>query len=159
MLLWRELALNFSLRNPHFGKLRALPDWAVRSMQRHVVDEREFGHSLAQLERAESHEPLWNAAQRELVRTGTIHNIARMLWGKSALLWTRRYVTALRFLVYLNKRYALDGRDPSSYGGFHSCRKVRSGSGAPSGVGNHPPDHARAREKFDVDAYVRRWTS
>ncbi len=36
----------------------------------------------------ETHDPLWNAAQRQLVREGRIHNYLRMLWGKKILEWT-----------------------------------------------------------------------
>ena len=39
-------------------------------------------YSLDELEQAETHDEIWNAAQRELVRTGQMHNYMRMLWGK-----------------------------------------------------------------------------
>ena len=63
----------------------------------------------------------WNAAQKQLVATGTIHNYARMLWGKTLLLWTPDYETARQWMFHLNDKYALDGRDPNSVGGIMWC--------------------------------------
>jgi deoxyribodipyrimidine photo-lyase len=157
LVTWRELALNFCLRNPNFGKLKGLPDWVHRSMAKHKDDPREAIYSLAQLERAESHDELWNAAQRELVRTGYMHNVTRMLWGKSVLLWTARYKHALDHLILLNNKYGLDGRDPSSYGGIQWCfgKFDRPWFDKPVFGVIRPMSLARAREKFDADAYIR----
>ncbi len=157
LVTWRELALNFCLRNPNYGKLRGLPDWVHRTMEAHRDDPREAIYSREQLERAESHDELWNAAQRELVRTGYMHNVTRMLWGKSVLLWTARYKHALDHLVYLNNRYGLDGRDPSSYGGIQWCfgKFDRPWFDKPVFGVIRPMSLARAREKFDAEAYIR----
>jgi len=156
---WRELSLNFCLRNRHFMKLRALPDWVQETMRAHKDDEREAHYTLAQLERAETHEPLWNAAQRELLCTGVIHNMVRQLWGKSVLLWTRRYGDALRALIHLNDKYAVDGRDPNSYSGIQWCFGKFDRPFAERSVWGkiRPMSLARARGKFDVDPYVMRW--
>jgi deoxyribodipyrimidine photo-lyase len=157
LVTWRELALNFCLRNPNFGKLKGLPDWVHRTMESHKDDPREAIYSLAQLERAETHDELWNAAQRELVRTGHMHNVVRMLWGKSVMLWTARYKHALDHLIHLNNKYALDGRDPSSYGGIQWCfgKFDRPWFDKPVFGLMRPMSLARAREKFDADAYIR----
>jgi deoxyribodipyrimidine photo-lyase len=157
LVTWRELALNFCLRNPNYGKLRGLPDWVHRTMDEHKDDPREAIYSLEQLERAETHDELWNAAQRELVRTGYMHNVTRMLWGKSVLLWTKRYKHALDHLILLNNKYGLDGRDPSSYGGIQWCfgKFDRPWFNKPVFGVIRPMSLARAREKFDADAYIR----
>jgi len=157
LVTWRELAYNFCVRNPNFGKLKGLPDWAHRSMEKHKDDPREVVYSLAQLENAESYDELWNAAQREMVRTGYMHNVTRMLWGKSVLLWTARYKHALEHLILLNNKYALDGRDPSSYGGIQWCFGTfdRPWFDKPVFGVIRPMSLARAREKFDADAYIR----
>jgi deoxyribodipyrimidine photo-lyase len=76
---------------------------------------------LEQFEAAETHDPLWNAAQRQLVREGRIHNYLRMLWGKKVLEWSARPQDALEILIELNNKYALDGRDPNSYSGIFWC--------------------------------------
>jgi deoxyribodipyrimidine photo-lyase len=156
LVTWRELALNFCLRNPNYGKLRGLPDWVHRTMDEHKDDPREAIYSLEQLERAETHDELWNAAQRELVRTGYMHNVTRMLWGKSVLLWTKRYKHALDHLILLNNKYGLDGRDPSSYGGIQWCfgKFDRPWFNKPVFGVIRPMSLARAREKFDAESYI-----
>ena len=45
MLTWRELSLNFCLRNPHHASLAALPEWVQRSMRAHRDDQREVTYS------------------------------------------------------------------------------------------------------------------
>lgn len=157
LVTWRELAFNFCVRNPNYGKLKGLPDWVHRSMEKHKDDPREAIYSLEQLEQAETHDELWNAAQREIVRTGYMHNVTRMLWGKSVLLWTARYKHALEHLILLNNKYGLDGRDPSSYGGIQWCfgKFDRPWFDKPVFGVIRPMSLARAREKFDADAYIR----
>ena len=44
-----------------------------------------------------------------------------MTWGKAILNWTACPKKALELTVDLNHRYALDGRDPASYGGILWC--------------------------------------
>jgi deoxyribodipyrimidine photo-lyase len=75
-------------------------------------------YSLEEFENAQTHDPLWNAAQRQLVREGRIHNYLRMLWGKKILHWTETPRQALKVMIELNNKYALDGRDPNSYSGI-----------------------------------------
>ena len=79
---------------------------------------REHVYTLAELEAGRTHDPLWNAAQRQLAREGRIHNYLRMLWGKKILEWTASPEEALAVMIELNNRYALDGRDPNSYSGI-----------------------------------------
>ena len=52
---------------------------------------------------------------------GELHNNVRMTWGKAILNWKRTPQEALATIVDLNHRYALDGRDPASYGGILWC--------------------------------------
>ena len=157
LITWRELALNFCLKNPNYGKLKGLPDWVHRTMEKHKDDAREAIYTREQLERAETHDELWNAAQREMVRTGHMHNVVRMLWGKSVLLWTARYKHALEHLIHLNNKWALDGRDPSSYGGIQWCfgKFDRPWFDKPVFGVIRPMSLARAREKFDAETYIR----
>ena len=95
-----------------------LPDWARATLTKHATDTREFLYTLEQFENADTHDDLWNAAQRELVATGRIHNYLRMLWGKKVLEWSDSPEAAYRVLEHLNNKYALDGRDPNSYTGI-----------------------------------------
>lgn len=160
MVVWRELALNLCLRTPRFRTMHALPDWARRTLAAHDADRREYRYSLAQLERADTHDALWNAAQRELLRSGTIHNAVRQIWGKSLLRWTQRPADALRRLVHLNDRWALDGRDPNSYAGILWClgKFDRPFGQRPVWGMVRPMMLERARGKFNVEAYVSRWS-
>ncbi|MCB1305869.1 MAG: deoxyribodipyrimidine photolyase, partial [Leptospiraceae bacterium] len=83
----------------------------------HRTDHRPYQYSLEQLESAATHDEIWNAAQRELVRTGKIHNYLRMLWGKKILEWSADPRTALETALHLNNKYSIDGRNPNSYSG------------------------------------------
>src|SRR5262245_6553503 len=75
------------------------------------------GCSTARGPSVSTHDPIWNAAQTELLRDGRIHNYLRMLWGKKSFEWTPDPRTALRVMLELNDRHALDGRDPNSVSG------------------------------------------
>jgi deoxyribodipyrimidine photo-lyase len=159
LVTWRELALNFCLRNPRFREIAALPDWVHRTMADHAGDRREATYSLDQLERAATHHPLWNAAQRELVATGVIHNVMRMYWGKSVLMWSGAYADAMRHLIHLNDKWALDGRDPSSYGGIQWCfgKFDRPWGERPVWGTIRSMSLERAYKKFDAKTYEQRW--
>ncbi len=98
-----------------------LPTWARETLRQHARDEREHVYSLEQFEAADTHDPLWNAAQTELVKTGRVHNYLRMLWGKKVLEWSPTPAAAYRVLEHLNNKYATDGRDPNSYTGILWC--------------------------------------
>jgi len=41
-----------------------------------------------------------------------------MLWGKKILEWSATPHAALTTMIQLNNKYALDGRDPTSYSGI-----------------------------------------
>ncbi|MGV3484812.1 MAG: deoxyribodipyrimidine photolyase [Planctomycetaceae bacterium] len=119
ILTWRELGFNFCHREPgRFDQYESLPDWALKTLEAHAGDERPAVYSIDQFEHSQTHDVLWNAAQRELVSTGTMHNYLRMLWGKKILHWTETPQQALQVLIELNNKYALDGRDPNSYSGI-----------------------------------------
>jgi deoxyribodipyrimidine photo-lyase len=118
LITWREVGFHFCHLVPNYDKYQSLPDWALQTLEEHSMDEREYVYSFDQLERAETHDPIWNAAQRQLVRDGIIQNYLRMLWGKKVLEWTPDPRTALEYLIELNNKYAIDGRDPNSYSGI-----------------------------------------
>ena len=160
MLTWRELSLNFCLRNPDPGSMAALPDWVHRSMRAHAADRREMTYTLDELECAATHDPIWNAGQRELLETGLMHNVVRMLWGKSVITWTDRYADALAWLLHLNNKYALDGRDPNSFAGIQWCfgKFDRPFASRPVWGTIRPMSLERAHAKYDVAAYIARWS-
>ncbi|MCW8984674.1 MAG: hypothetical protein OQK55_04990 [Thermoanaerobaculales bacterium] len=115
---WRELGFNVCSRRPDHDRWESLPGWAASTLSKHARDRREYVYSLEEFANAATHDPLWNAAQTQLLREGTIHNYLRMLWGKKILEWTSEPREALEVMIELNNRYALDGRDPNSYTGI-----------------------------------------
>ena len=121
LIVRRELSYNMTRFNDKYDSLAALPDWVHKTMRKHADDERQFNYSIEQLERGETHDELWNAAQREMVVTGEMHNYVRMLWGKNVIAWSPSYEIAFETLVHLNNKYCLDGRNPNSYAGILWC--------------------------------------
>ncbi|MFB3852731.1 MAG: deoxyribodipyrimidine photo-lyase [Vicinamibacterales bacterium] len=117
LIVRRELAVNFVTFNPAYDRLEGCEDWARRTLHRHRDDPRETLYSLQQLEAGETHDPLWNAGQRQMVRTGWMHNYVRMYWAKKILEWTATPEEAFETAVHLNDRYQLDGRNPNGYAG------------------------------------------
>jgi deoxyribodipyrimidine photo-lyase len=118
LVTWRELGFNMCAHRADCNAFEALPGWALRTLARHAGDRRPILYTADQLERARTHDPLWNAGQRQLVREGRLHSYIRMLWGKKILEWSARPEDALAVMIELNNKYALDGRDPNSYSGI-----------------------------------------
>jgi deoxyribodipyrimidine photo-lyase len=118
LITWRELGYNMCSRNGDYDRYESLPAWARQTLAEHADDPREFVYTLDEFDSAQTHDPLWNAAQRQLVREGRIHNYLRMLWGKKVLEWSASPQAALDVLIELNNKYALDGRNPNSYSGI-----------------------------------------
>src|SRR5262249_34663595 len=81
LIVRRELAFNFARFSPKLESLEALPDWAQATLRQRAGDRREWNYTRAQFEQAETHDPLWNATQREMLRRGKIHGYYRMYWG------------------------------------------------------------------------------
>lgn len=118
LVTWRELSFNLCWQRDNYDRYESLPQWARKTLDQHAGDPRPHIYSLEQLEAAKTHDPIWNAAQKQLISEGTIHGYLRMLWGKKILEWTHHPRTALEIMIELNNKYALDGRDPNSYSGI-----------------------------------------
>jgi deoxyribodipyrimidine photo-lyase len=118
LVTWRELGFNACQYLPGHDRYDSLPDWAKDSLAKHANDPRPVVYQLDELERAATHDEIWNSAQRQLAREGRMHNYLRMLWGKKILEWSATPQDALDLLIELNNKYAVDGRDPNSYSGI-----------------------------------------
>jgi deoxyribodipyrimidine photo-lyase len=118
LITWRELGYNACAHLPDYELYESLPAWAQQTLDTHRSDARTHLYGLDRFENAETHDPLWNAAQRQLLREGRLHNYLRMLWGKKILEWTPCPEEALNIMIHLNNKYALDGRNPNSYTGI-----------------------------------------
>lgn len=118
LVTWRELGYNFCSLRSDYDRYDSLPEWAKETLALHESDHRPWLYSLRDLELAKTHDPLWNAAQTQLVTEGRMHNYLRMLWGKKILEWSPTPREALHAMIELNNRFAVDGRNPNSYSGI-----------------------------------------
>jgi deoxyribodipyrimidine photo-lyase len=159
LIVRRELALNLCARVPDPGAYEALPAWARATLQAHEQDPRPVLLTDEQLERAESPDELWNAAQRQLLREGRIHGYLRMLWGKCLLTWSRDAREALRRMRWLNDRWALDGRDANGAAGFLWCLGLhdRPFPERPIFGTVRSMTSRSTRNKLDVEPYLARY--
>lgn len=121
LVTWRELGFNFAATRDDLDSYDSLPTWARQTLDAHATDVRPYRYDLQTLWEACTHDPVWNAAQRQLVREGRIHNYLRMLWGKKILEWSSSPREALAAMLELNNRLALDGCDPNSATGILWC--------------------------------------
>ena len=122
LLTWRDIGYLLFWPKKEFHKdLRILPEWIQKILQKHSADKRDYLYTRKEFQAAKTHDPLWNAAQKELVITGRMHNYMRMLWGKKVIEWSRTYKEAFDTLEEFNNLYAYDGRNPNSYTGILWC--------------------------------------
>jgi len=161
LIVRRELSDNFCYYNSDYDSFKGFPDWAKKTLNAHKKDEREFIYALKKFEEANTHEDLWNAAQRELVITGKMHGYMRMYWAKKILEWSKSPEEALKISIYLNDKYELDGRDPNGYtgcawaiGGVHD----RAWAERPIYGKIRYMNRNGAKRKFDVKKYVSRFS-
>lgn len=159
LVVRRELSFNLCFYNPHYADYDGLPEWCRKTLAEHEGDQRESLYTRAELEAAQTHDPYWNAAQNQMVRTGRMHNYLRMYWGKKVLEWSATPQEAYVVLVQLNNKYETDGRNANSYAGINWI------------FGNHDRPWARRpifgtvrymaasglKRKFDADAYAKKW--
>jgi deoxyribodipyrimidine photo-lyase len=117
LIIRRELAANFVYFNPSYDSLSCLPAWAKKTLADHESDDREHLYSKSQLIECRTHDKYWNAAMKEMIVSGYMHNYMRMYWGKKILEWHPTPETAYQTTLELNNTYFLDGRDPNSYAG------------------------------------------
>ncbi len=158
LVVRRELAMNFTYYNPYYDSFACLPGWAADTLRKHARNKRPHRYTLEQLDRAETHDEYWNAAQREYLYRGKMHGYMRMYWGKKVLEWSPSPEEAFRRVLYLNNRYSLDGRDPNSYAGVAWCFGKHDRAWkerAVFGKVRYMSEEGLQR-KYDMDGYVRR---
>jgi deoxyribodipyrimidine photo-lyase len=162
VITWRELGFNCCQMRKDYDEFESLPAWALKTLQQHARDERSHVYTFKKFERAKTHDPLWNAAQTQLLREGRIHNYLRMLWGKKIIEWTGTAEKALEIMVELNNKHALDGRDPNSYSGIFWCLGRYDRPWGPErpvfGTVRYMSSENTAR-KFNVRDYIRKYSS
>ena len=156
----KELADNFCHYNDDYDTWNGLPDWAKKTLNEHRNDPREYLYDLDEFESAATHDPAWNAAQTQMMRTGKMHNYMRMYWAKKILEWTPDPESAIEIAVTLNDRYELDGYDPNGYanilwsiGGLHD----RPWQERPVYGKIRYMNFNGLKRKFDIERYMERW--
>ena len=154
----RELSMNYVLYNPGYDAYESLPAWARATLDKHSADPRPYVYIRDELDSARTHDPYWNAAQREMVLTGRMHGYMRMYWGKKLLEWGRTPREAFYTALSLNNRYCPDGRDPNSFAGIAWCfGKHDRPWGERDIFGNVRYMNAKGLErKFDMRRYLER---
>ena len=156
---WRELAVLFVRHEANYDNWECAAPWARRSLMEHAADARPRQYTLAQLERGETDDDLWNAAQRQMVTTGWMHNTMRMYWAKKILEWAPDPAAAFDWAVFLNDRYELDGRDANGYAGIAWAivgKLDRPWFNRPVFGLVRSMTRASFARKFDADAYIRK---
>ncbi len=161
LVTWRELGYGFCFHRADHARWSALPAWARATLDAHARDPRPERYTRRQLDGARTGDPIWNAAQRQLIADGRIHNYLRMLWGKKILEWSPTPRAALATMIALNDRYAVDGRDPNSYGGILWTLGLFDRPWGPVrpifGTVRYMSSAATAR-KLSLRAYLQRWS-
>ena len=121
LITWRELSICMVHYNSLYDSFECGEAWAHKTLGEHAKDPRPVQYTPSQLERAETYDDLWNAAQLQMVHAGWMHNYMRMYWAKKILEWSKSPQQAYKTAVYLNDKYFLDGRDPNGYAGIAWC--------------------------------------
>lgn len=178
----RELAINMWYYNEHHASWKCLPEWVIKTLDEQqdwrqswkdhrwnslqtilegMDSAQEYRYTYEQLAVADTHDPLWNAAQHQLRKTGKIHGYVRMYWWKQIITWINEWRDAYDIAVRLNDTFAVDGASPNGYTGIAWC------------FGKHdrpfPPKKpyygivrsmkmSGMKKRFDVEKYVTEWS-
>lgn len=159
LLVRRELSDNFCFYNANYDNFKGFPDWAQRTLNKRRNDTREYIYTRAEFEYGETHDPLWNAAQLQMVKEGKMHGYMRMYWAKKILEWSVSPEDALETAIHLNDRYELDGRDPNGYAGIAwSIGAVHDRPWKEREIFGtvRYMSYSGCRRKFDVERYIRK---
>jgi deoxyribodipyrimidine photo-lyase len=157
LIVRRELADNYCLYNPGYDGIEGADPWALKTLDEHGSDARDYVYPFEVFDSADTHDTLWNAAQMQVKLTGRMHGYMRMYWAKKILEWTDSPETAFRYALLLNDTYALDGRDPNGYVGV-----AWSVAGVHDRAWTERPVYGKVRymnrngcrSKFDVQGYI-----
>ena len=157
LLTWRELSHHFCFHSDDPESMQAIPGWARDSLKENEAVPREVTFDWETLARGRTGNPLWDLAQRSLLRHGELHNNLRMTWGKAIIPWSRTSSRALKLMIDLNHRFAFDGSDPNSYGGLLWCMGQFDRAFPPGPVFGKVRQRSLARhaKRLDIDRYAQ----
>ena len=161
LIIRKELTDNFCLYSKSFKDFSDIPNWAKMSLNNHKYDIRPYTYSLEILEKAKTHDKLWNATQTQLIKEGTIHGYLRMYWAKKILEWTFQPKEALKTAIYLNDKYAYDAPSANGYvgilwaiGGLHD----RAFADYPVTGKIRRMTYDSMKRKYDLSNYIKKYT-
>jgi deoxyribodipyrimidine photo-lyase len=157
LIVRRELSMNFINYNEKYDSFGGIPEWAKKTLRAHQKSKRPYLYNLEELETAKTHDPYWNAAQREMILKGKMHGYMRMYWGKKIIEWSQTPEEAFRNALYLNNKYELDGRDPNGFTGVAWCfgKHDRPWGERPIFGNVRYMNDKGLKRKFDADEYVK----
>jgi deoxyribodipyrimidine photo-lyase len=158
LIVRRELSHNFVYYNDKYDRFASLPSWAAGTLNFHKTDKRQYLYSFEDFEQAKTHDPYWNAAQKEMVLTGKMHGYMRMYWGKKILEWSKSPQAAFDIALELNNKYELDGRGANAFAGVAWCfgKHDRAWTERPVFGKIRYMNAAGLKRKFDIDAYLQK---
>lgn len=159
LIVQRELADNYCYYTPYYNRFAGFPEWSRKTHAIHRYDVRKYLYERNELELAQTHDPLWNATQLELVNQGKIHSALRQYWAKKILEWTTCPEEALQIAIYLNNKYGIDGRSSNGYAGIACAIGGIHDQSCPE----HPIfgnirhiDYDTISSQFNIEAYIYR---
>jgi deoxyribodipyrimidine photo-lyase len=157
LIVRRELSMNFVFYNEKYDSFEGVPEWAKKTLKAHQKDKRKYTYNLEELETAQTHDPYWNAAQKEMLFKGKMHGYMRMYWGKKIIEWSKTPEEAFRVALHLNNKYELDGRDPNGFTGVAWCfgKHDRPWGERPTFGNVRYMNDKGLKRKFDADEYVK----
>lgn len=161
LIVRKELADNLCLHTK-YKYISTLPEWSYNTLREHQHDQRSVIYSTFELERAKTHDPLWNAIQNQLVSEGTIHDSLKLYWAKKVYEWKNSPYEGVKAIIFLNDKYAYDSPSPSGYAGI---LRAIGGLYCEPGVVDRPitglinvVDDKKFKKSFDVKTYIKKYS-
>ncbi|XP_011505805.1 PREDICTED: deoxyribodipyrimidine photo-lyase, partial [Ceratosolen solmsi marchali] len=161
-IIRRELSDNFCFYNSNYDNINGAFKWATITLNQHRNDMRDYLYTLDEFENGLTHDNLWNAAQMQLIKEGKMHGFLRMYWAKKFLEWTEKPEDALKWSIYLNNKYSIDGQDPNGYVGcmWSICGVHDHGWKERPIFGKiRYMNYKGCERKFDVKAFIEKYTT
>ena len=88
-LTWREWSHYQAFYDPNIHQYHSLPEKARQTLEAHAEDDRPELRSFEDILHGNTPDDTWNAAQKEWLNTGWLHNNLRMYWSKQILRFTQ----------------------------------------------------------------------
>lgn len=159
LIIRRELAYNYVYYQEGYDEFYKMTEkWAYETMLKHIDDIRPYIYSIEDYETFNTHDECFNAAMKEMVYTGYMHNYMRMYWAKKIIEWSNTYEEAYKIITYLNNKYFIDGRDANSYTGIAWCfgKHDRAWIERPIFGKLRYMNKAGLYKKFDIEKYIEK---